>query len=315
MADRTFFDEQSEQSAVKAAIVKKYFWAWAKIMVVKSHSDRIAYIDLFAGPGRYKDGKSSTPLLILESAISDSDERFRRKLVTLFNDKDEDNVMSLQTAINSLNGIENMAFKPKIMNNDIGTEMVKMFESVNMIPTLFFVDPWGYKGLSLRLINSVLKNWGCDCIFFFNYNRVNMGVNNDAVLKHMEALLGSEIKEILRPKLIGLRPEEREATIVEAIVQSLKDMGGKFVLPFRFKDAKGIRTSHHLIFVSKHDLGYGIMKGIMAKESSDATQGVPSFEYTPVTNRNKQPMLFELNRPLEELKNLLSEKYAGRSLL
>ncbi len=56
-----------------------------------------------------------------------------------------------------------------------------MFEQMNLVPTFFFVDPWGYKGLSLRLINSVLKNWGCDCIFFFNYTRINMGLENELV--------------------------------------------------------------------------------------------------------------------------------------
>jgi three-Cys-motif partner protein len=79
------------------------------------------------------------------------------------------------------------------MNNEVGTEIVEHFESIKMVPTLFFVDPFGYKGLSLRLVNAVLKNWGSDCIFFFNYNRINMGVGNDAVLQHMEALFGPAI--------------------------------------------------------------------------------------------------------------------------
>lgn len=52
-----FFEEQSEQSQVKAAIVSKYFWAWAKIIIAVQQKggrdQRIAYIDLFAGPGRY----------------------------------------------------------------------------------------------------------------------------------------------------------------------------------------------------------------------------------------------------------------------
>ena len=54
-------------------------------------------------------------------------------------------------------------------------------------------------------------------------------------------------------------------------------MGGKYTLPFGFKNASGTRTKHHLIFVSKHRLGYKIMKGVMAKQSSVSEQGVPSF--------------------------------------
>lgn len=43
---------------------------------------KIAYLDLFAGPGRYKDGTKSTPLLILEKTIQD--EMMSEMLVTVF---------------------------------------------------------------------------------------------------------------------------------------------------------------------------------------------------------------------------------------
>ena len=33
MANEDFFDERTEQSEIKTEIVRKYFWAWAKIMI------------------------------------------------------------------------------------------------------------------------------------------------------------------------------------------------------------------------------------------------------------------------------------------
>jgi len=163
MGNEQFFTEQTDQSAVKAAIISKYFWSWAKIIMPRARSSKIAYIDLFAGPGRYKDGAKSTPLLILETAIQDPD--MRKMLVTVFNDADENNSHTLENEINSLQCIETLKYKPVVHNHEVGSEIVKMFNQIQLIPTFFFVDPWGYKGLSLRLINSVLKNWGCDCIF------------------------------------------------------------------------------------------------------------------------------------------------------
>lgn len=313
MTNTSFFDEQKEQSLVKARIVEKYFWAWAKVIiptVKKSATKKIAYIDLFAGPGRYEDGSESTPLKVLEKAISEPD--IRDMLVTIFNDADVNNVNSLQTSINSISGIEGLQHKPRVANHEVGDKIVKAFEQLNLIPTLFFVDPWGYKGLSLKLINSVVKNWGCDCIFFFNYNRINMGLGNSAVKEHMNALFGEERADKLREQLKPLQPQERELTIVEAICEALKEMGGEYVLPFRFKHENGNRTSHHLIFVSKHIKGYEIMKDIMAKESSQKDQGVPSFEYNPATNA--QPLLFELTRPLDELEAVLLDTFAGKTL-
>ncbi len=44
MATEHFFDESSEQSAVKTAIVSKYFDAWASVMI-----SQIKWIDLNTG--------------------------------------------------------------------------------------------------------------------------------------------------------------------------------------------------------------------------------------------------------------------------
>ncbi len=306
-----FFEESREQSAIKARIVAKYFWAWAKVIMpaAKLRDKRIAYIDLFAGPGRYIDGTLSTPLLVLQRAIADPD--MRQMLVTMFNDKDPENVSSLKKSIEELPEVETLRYKPQISNQEVGTEIVERFNRMALVPTFFFVDPWGYKGLSLGLINSVLRNWGCDCVFFFNYNRVNMGLNNDAVREHMDVLFGSRTDGI-RERLSGLHPHEREMMIVEELAEALKSMGANFVLPFTFKDEQGSRTSHHLIFATKHFRGYEIMKSIMAGESSERTQGVPTFEYSPATER--YPLLFELTRPLDDLESMLLKDFAGKTI-
>jgi len=318
MVDDHFFDESTEQSRVKTAIVTKYFDAWAAVMIAtqKKHGmpEPIAYIDLFAGPGRYLDGTVSTPLLILQKAIRNPEVGAR--LVTIFNDKDEANTRSLERAISELPGIETLRYKPVVHTSEVGEEIAELFEQQRLVPTLFFVDPWGYKGLSLRLVNSVIKDWGCDCIFFFNYNRINAGLDNPMVKQHMDCLFGTERANLLRQRLAPLRPHTREMVIVEELCQALKGMGTRYVLPFRFRNDRGTRTSHHLIFVSKAFKGYEIMKEIMAQESSSREQGVASFEYNPAdaAQIGRQALLFQLSRPLDELADMLLRDFAGQTL-
>lgn len=308
MANQGFFDESREQSIIKASIVDKYFAFWFKVL--NRHSQKVAYIDLFAGPGRYQDGTVSTPIKILTRAIETPD--LRSKLVTLFNDKDQESVSNLRREIAGLPGIETLKYKPEVRNGEVGEKIVEVFEKMTLIPTLFFVDPWGYRGLSVRLVNSVVKNWGCDALFFFNYNRISMGISNPLVREHMEALFGSSRAEELAQQVEGLEPEVREATIVEALARALNDYGHRYVLPFRFRDARGTRTSHHLILVTKHILPYSVAKEIMAKESSQAEQGVPSFEFNPrVLN---QGLLFDLATPLDDLQDMLVKEFAGRTM-
>ena len=316
--DNQFFEESNKQSQVKAAIVSKYFNAWARIIIGSQNKNRvggnhrIANIDLFAGPGRYVDGTISTPLKILDLAIQN--DVMRDRLVTVFNDKDSDNTSNLQNAIEEIPGIETLKYKPQVVTSEIDSEITHRFNEMRFVPTFLFVDPWGYKGLTRSLIYSVVKDWGCDCVFFFNYNRINMGLNNDMVREHMDALFGEDQVAYLRESIESLNPPDREKMVIDTLCNALRDMGPEYVLTFRFKDDAGSRTSHFLIFVSKNFKGYETMKEVMAKESSNTQHGVASFEYSPfvepLSNQQMLPLLPSFN-PLEELGEELLEKYAG----
>jgi len=56
------------------------------------------------------------------------------------------------------------------------------------------------------------------------------------------------------------------------------------------------------------------MKDIMARESSSQTQGVPSFKYNPADFLPKQSLLFQLSRPIHDLKEMLPKEFAGQTL-
>lgn len=307
-----FFDERTDQSEVKARIVQKYFYAWAHVIMptAQKNSGRIAYIDLYAGPGRYKDGAASTPLLVLQHAIANS--KLASMLVTLLNDSDSNNASTLQTEIDKLPGVGNLKHKPAVSCGEIDEEAEKYFTQTRLVPSFSFIDPFGYKGLSLKIIKAVIKDWGCDCVFFFNYNRINAGIGNQAVASHMDALFGKERADALRARLPGLSPELREALILEELAAEIKALGGSYVLPFTFRNLGGTRTSHKLVFVSKSFKGYAIMKDIMAKESSTEDQGVPSLAYSPADW--SMPLLFSLRRPLDQLRTSMLKDFAGQEL-
>lgn len=308
-----FFDEMTEQSQVKTEIVAKYFGAWTRIMNKKALNDKLAYIDLFAGPGRYKDTTKSTPLKVLEMIINNDE--LCKKMVTIFNDANPDYAQNLQEEINKLDGIEKLQHEPQVYCTDVGDEITAIFEKTNLVPTLAFIDPWGYKGLSSKLIAALIKDWGSDCIFFFNYNRINMGINNPIVVDHIDAIFGKERANRLRKKVQHMSPQERELTILNDLAESLSHERQNYILPFRFIRPDGTRTSHYLIFVSKHVLGYTIMKDIMWKYSSEHEDGVASFSYIPVSKEYKQlSILLGYTKRLDELGDDLLKTFAGQKL-
>lgn len=306
----TFFDERADESEVKARIIEKYFSTWANIIMptAAKFGNRIGYIDLYAGPGRYRNGAASTPLLVLEKAAAD--QKLSQMLVATFNDADKDHSDTLAKEIAKVPRIGNLRHTPKVYNTPIDETTADGFAKINLMPSFTFLDPFGYKGLSLKIVNAVIQSWGCDCVFFFNYRRINAGITNKFVEEHMNALFSDERADELRKQIVGRTPIQRELLILENMALALKDMKAKFVLPFRFKNES--RTTHYLIFVTKEFKGYEVMKEIMAKESSTSEEGVASFAYSPADATT--PFLFSFNQPLAKLKGQICKQFAGKTV-
>lgn len=319
MAVDTFFDKASEKSIVKTRIVYEYFGAWFNVLK-STNNQRLAYIDLYCGPGLYGDGTKSTPVLVLEQAVQDED--MRDRLVTLFNDDNEDHVRALQAAVTNIPGIDGLRYRPKFWNKRVEGEVAEYFKTRSLVPTLLFADPWGYKGLSLDFIKCVLKNWGTDCLFFFNFNRVNMHLGQPIMDRNMNDLFGGQRADDLRRQLdlIDNSPD-REKAVIHAIAEELKTFGVRYAPYFMFTNDDGNKTSHHIILASKSHLADRMMRRIYAKWSSSTDGGVASFGFNPVEKRRatgpKQRSLFDglpdLD-PIEDLGAELLKEFAGRPL-
>ena len=129
----------------------------------------------------------------------------------------------------------------------------------------------------------------------------------------MTDLFGPTRFEQVRDQIAGRSPNERQTIIIDALIDALGEVGGKYVLPFEFKSEHGKRPSHYIIFVSKKFRGYDIMKDVMAGLSSDKGE-VKSFQTVPMKSPQMQLFAeFGLGRAysIAALKNLLAITCAG----
>ena len=271
----------------------------------------ISYVDLFSGPGRFEDGSPSTPLLVLQQAIESP--RLQSRLTTLFNDSDKDLIQQLDDEIHALPGFENLKHEPQLSVGEVGSDMAAMLGKLNLVPTLFFVDPFGYKGLSLDLFGNMIKSWGCECIFFFNYNRISPAVSNKIVDPLINELFGFERAERLRQK-VKENPDERQTVIINELTEALAEVDGQYVLPFEFESIKGKRPSHYIVFVTKAFRGYDIMKEVMAGLSTDENP-VKNLKYVPMRSP-QMDFLDQLTRKhsIKALEQLVALACAGKQL-
>lgn len=317
MATSGFFAEARQASIVKSHIVTEYFRTWSKVMLgaQKNYpgmsSGRIAYIDLFAGPGVYEDGTESTPMRILRAALDD--DRLRTRLVTVFNEGDSALADQLRENIATIEGIDQLTYPPRVECSDVNDEMAEHHVKLNKVPSFCFVDPFGYKGVSTRLLGGLVKDFGCDLLLFFNYRRVNMGLRNDRVASHIDKIFGSERADEMRKAVADLDPNGREELVLSAFAETLlEDTESRFVLPFCFRPRPGARTTHYLVFASKRFLGYDIMKSIMSSASSEHDhQDVGSFDFFPATLHG---FLREMTSSADDLPDRLTRELAGRTL-
>lgn len=306
-----FFDFQSPASQVKARIVAEYFKRWASIMV--KHAQRLLYVDLYSGPGKYGDGNPSTPLLVVQHAVGNA--KLAEVVQFLFNDRSDEAIATLKENLKSLPGLDKLKFKPKTRVGEIDEKLVKAFARGRMSPTFSFLDPFGYKDLTLDLVDALAKDFGSDMVLFFSFDSINRALTNSKVKKHIDALFGGEAAaNELRDAVKGTAGELREEIVIEAFVKGLKDMGYEYVVPYVFEREDRDRTSHYLIFITKNALGFKIMKGIMYAESEHRIQGVARFGKVRPVSKRRTPLLDLFNTPLDDLCDDLCKEFAGQTI-
>jgi three-Cys-motif partner protein len=312
--DEDFFLEQTEASRIKSKIVSKYLDAWG--LVLSTWAPKLVYADFFAGCGKYEDGSPSTPLEVISKiAARDS---YKNKINCIFNELNSGFHQQLCININAHLDTSKLLYSPLIQNQSFEElpvleqlrSWLKLKPNDNLPPSLVFVDPWGYRGLSLNHFADVLKLQGCEVIFFFNYNRINGALNNPFMVKHMSLLFGNERAESLKHELalIKNQPQVREAIILKAVKDKLQQEVAPrkcYVQDFRFM--KGNRVSHYVIFATAHPKGFGLMKEIMATESASYPDGMPSYQYSS-TKLNQLELFGGMSSLGEELLKFYSNK-------
>lgn len=312
-----FFLTQKEGSEVKTRLVLDYFKGWSRIMVERvrnNQNPRLQYIDLYCGPGCYGNDEAtpSTPIRILEHAVKTPE--LRDRLLTLFNDKDKSHIEELKKNIAKIPNIATLKNQPRIRTGEVDDELLDYFSKKNMVPTFSFIDPFGFKGLTLDLIHALAKSWGSDLVFFFSYNQINRFLGNKAVKNHIDGLFGVQRADKLRVACAGAESTKREELLIEALIEALNDLGFEFVIPYVVDMEDKDRTSHYLIFISKNQLGFKIMKDIMYSMSEDRSQGVARFGLVRSVSQKSTPLLALLNRPLDDLGEELCERLAGQTI-
>lgn len=309
--EKFFGASPTPASRTKTKIVVNTFLGWAGVML-STDPVSLWYVDLFCGRGSYGDGTWSTPLELFDKVARDP--RLRGVLKMLFNDRRSSSVFALRDAVMAHAQYGDMRFPPQFNPGIVDENMVAELRARRPpTPAFAFIDPFGYKGVTRELIDAILREYGCDVMFFFSYHAIKRVLKNpNGVLRgHLDALLGRDRVEHLRKIFSeGISEQDLEAAVLDALRASMRSIDGLDILTFAFRRRSGY-ASHHLAFVSKHPRGFEKAKEAMASGSSWVYEDdIPSLEYIEPGYENA---LVRVDEPsIAKLMKLLSQRVGGR---
>lgn len=131
--------------------------------------------------------------------------------------------------------------------------------------------------------------------------------------EHLQGIFGAEGTKRLKEELAPLSPAQREPWVLNRLKEALTANKANYVLPFKFYGNQQKRTSHFIIFVTKHPTACKIMKQIMFSNSAKDADGVATFSFEDSHNfGNEFEQISLLQRPLYDLQDELKRTYLGR---
>jgi three-Cys-motif partner protein len=155
-------------------------------------------------------------------------------------------------------------------------EMVGAAEmsNVNLPPSFVMVDPFGFEGVPMKLLQRIAAQPHNELLISFMYESVNRWVSDPANDGHFDDLFGCRDWRAVRRLSV---PNSRREFLLDLYVRQLHLHGLKYIRHFEMRD-RGNRTEYFLVFGTNNIEGLKVMKEAMWKEDptgrflfSDAT--------------------------------------------
>lgn len=274
--------ELDPHTKAKHEILRRYLAAWFPILA--TNHDRIVYIDGFSGPGRYKKGEPGSPVIALKEAL-----KYRKaiegEIVFWFIEEREDRLEHLRQELGNITVPAH--FKVIAESGKFHEEFGAVLDSIDagkntLAPTFAFIDPFGFSGIPLSLIQRLLKFKRSEVFITFMVDAFNRFLQHpeDKVVQHIvEAFGGEEAVQIAKGS------GDRVAELRELYQSNLRQ-AAKYVRYFEMRDRQD-RTQYYLFFATNHERGHLKMKEAMWKVDPDG-----EFRFSDATNPD-QFVLFE----------------------
>ncbi len=301
--------EYREHTRVKHILLEKYLAAW--IPILGKWNPKICYFDGFAGRCEYSDGALGSPLIALK--LADKLSKYFGEFICVFIEKDKDNFGNLEKVLEREKANIKNWRKITVMkeNGEFANVIDGIFKHLGkekgvLVPSFFFVDPFGFSGIPFRIIEQILSNPKTEVFFTFMVRDISRFIQLDELKDTFNELFGTDKwKNILKSS------KKPEIALIDLYREQLHEVANvEYSWPFRVCTSEKIQTLYYLLHANNSDKGHYIMKSIMFNQSARG-----DFAYLgpeDIATRS-QMRLFDIH-DIEELKKYLLEKFKAETL-
>lgn len=162
-----------EHSEVKIRLLKLYLDRYLNILTFSKYVGDIYVFDLFCGEGIYNEGGKGSPIIILEviKEIHKNENKAKKKghFICHFNDFNKEKINKLWEEIKKGNLFSTSFGRLSCTSIDYKDLFPQVLSQVNRLrndKAFIFIDPYGYKDISVKHIVSLLRNRKTEVLLF-----------------------------------------------------------------------------------------------------------------------------------------------------
>lgn len=289
------FNTKDIQTILKHKLLESYLYNWANVLSNSTFGNNLRsfnFVDCFAGRGTFIDGNSGSPKIAMDSLFS-----IQKYFKMNYGTPIQFNIYTIETINeyhNKLTELKELSPYPNQINNYHGEfEAIidNITERTNGVPSFYFIDPFGFKGIPMEKIKNILELQSHEVLInVMSYSLVR-NIKNEKTAKSLSTFFGIDsltndlYSFIQKTKIVDhfymdaeiMKLEEK---IVNFYIKQLKNkLNNKiYVLKKRISSQLNPNVYFHLLFATSKVHGLSEMKYVL--NDFDANKSEIEKEYS-----------------------------------
>jgi three-Cys-motif partner protein len=298
--------DYTEHTGAKHEILRRYLDAWYSILG-SSRAPQLVILDGFAGRGKYNDGRQGSPVLIHDAAVRAVGRGISPRVRIFCSEATEANFECLSEVVAELSvcpGVEITA-RHKTFAEAAPPVAKWLGDHRGMIPAFAFVDPFGFTGVPLDVIRSLLAVDRVEVLLTFMARDMGRFLTLDTVEEALNDFFGGDAWK----NCVQADEGERTECLLLRYQEVVRPEIARYATPFRVFEDERQTTLYYLVHLTNHPLGMRRMKEAMVAQSSDMT-------FWPITVRPKDQLALDVaeTEPYPSLQKHLLDTYQRCSI-